>query len=122
MMLGGHLYGHLVKLVWGDESLVGGWVAGAVEAVWSDTVKFQADTCGAGPRVCGGGVAFDLSPSASFAGAHHFEALVAVMLVNEDIVFLHLALLLMLLGVLVRGECEGGHCGELEAAFSVRDD
>lgn len=49
MVLGRYLHGHLLKLVWGDESLVGGWIAGTVEAIWSHAVELQADTCGAWP-------------------------------------------------------------------------
>ncbi len=33
--------------------------------------------------------------------------------------FLHLALLLLLLGILIRGKCEGRHVGELDSSLCL---
>ncbi len=49
-------------------------------------MELESDTGGARPGIGGGGVALDLPPSAAFAGSHHLEALMPVVLVDKDIV------------------------------------
>lgn len=41
-----------------------------VVAVGTDTVKFEADACGAGPCISGCRITLDFPPSASFTGPH----------------------------------------------------
>jgi hypothetical protein len=73
-------------------------------------VKLKSDTGGTRPSICGSRITFDLAASTAFASSHHckdmvsqvdatlamlysktrlkvtFESLVAIVLVNEDIV------------------------------------
>ena len=86
-------------------------VGGTIEAVRADAVKLESNARRARPCVCGGSIAFDLSPPAAFTCSHDYrhrevswalyqrdkggasarthtlQPLVAVVLVDEDIVW-----------------------------------
>ena len=56
----------------GTRRLVNLGLGGAIESIWPNAMKLEADTCRTGPSVGGGGVAFDLPSSASFTGSHNY--------------------------------------------------
>lgn len=54
-------------------------------------MELEPDAGSARPLVGRGGITFNFSPPTAFTGSHDFEALVTIVFINKDIVFLVVA-------------------------------